>query len=169
MTVRLYEQEIEILDRAGQVVRRHTKALRKGSFRLEEGDRLFNPSRETARLLRKAQQIGPCTAAFAQELFAHLGRPGQRALYGLTNLTRTYPRAAVETVCARLREAECFSYAAVKRALERLADSGAPAVAPALPLQQAGAVIRPIAEYQAFWDTHTPSLSQDGPHAYVDP
>jgi transposase len=173
VTVRLYAQELEILDRTGQVVRRHEKAQRKGSFHLEASDRLFNPSRETARLLSKAQQIGPQTAAFAQALLARLGRPGQRALYGLTNLTRTHPRADVEAVCARLLAAECYSYAAVKRALDRVAATRTLAAAARAPaLCQSDAVIRPIADYQAFWDTHTPvlpSLTQDTPHAHVDP
>lgn len=173
VTIRRYEHEIEILDRAGQLVRRHEQALRKGSFRLEAGDRLFNPSRETAKLLSKAQQIGPRTAAFAQELFARLGRPGQRALYGLTNLTRTYPRADIEAVCARLHDAACYSYATLKGALARGAEERTRHAAAHDParhhLQQVGADIRPIAEYQAFWDTHTPSHPQEDPHANVDP
>jgi transposase len=173
VTIRIYDHDLEILDRTGQVVRRHEKAQRKGSFHLDEGDRLFNPSRETARLLSKAQQIGPQTAAFAQELFARLGRPGQRAIYGLTHLTRHHPRADVDAVCARLLDAECYSYAAVKRALERLAHTRARhAASPESTLCQADAVIRPIADYQAFWDTHTPAVStltQEGPHAHVDP
>jgi transposase len=151
VTVRIYDREVEILGTAGQVLRRHAKSPRKGSFTFGEGDRLFNPSRETARLLAKARQIGPQTAAFAEELFARQGRPGQRALYGLTSLARTYPRAAIEAVCARLRAAECFSYAAVKRVLERTH-----AAAPAAPaLVQTGPEIREIAEYQTFWDTHS--------------
>jgi len=172
VTVRIYEHEIEVLDRTGQVMRRHEKAQRRGSFRLEESDRLFNPSRETARLLSKAQQIGPHTAAFAQELFARLGRPGQRAIYGLTNLTRTHPRADVEAVCARLLASACYSYGAVKRALERGAHTRAQDAASRAPaLAQSDDVIRPIADYQAFWDTHTPtsSLSPDPSHAHVDP
>jgi transposase len=158
VTVRIYEREIAILDRTGQVLRRHDKSLRKGSFQLEEGDRLFNPSRETARLLTKAQQIGPRTAALAQALFTRLGRPGQRALYGLTSLTRTHARADVEAVCDRLLAAECYSYAAVKRALERMTQARAlTAATPAPVLQQASAAIRPITEYQASWDTHSPT------------
>jgi transposase len=157
VTVRIYDREIEILDAAGQVVRRHEKSLRKGTFTLENSDRLFNPSRETARLLNKALQIGPHTAAFGQELFDRLGRPGQRALYGLTNLARTYPRTAIEAVCARLA-GQGLSYAAVKRALERthvteVSDIGT----------QNGSGIREITEYQDFWDTHSRTLS--GEHA----
>jgi transposase len=166
VTVRIYERDIEIFDAAGQLLRRHEKAPHKGAFTLAASDRLFNPSRETARLLDKAQQVGPHTAAFAQELFARLGRPGQRALYGLTNLVRTYPRAAIDAVCGRLLEAECLSYAAVKRALDR---THAP---PALStLTQSGPAIRAITEYQAFWDTHSrthaptlsPTLVQEDP------
>jgi transposase len=164
VTVRVAEREIEILDGAGQLLRRHAKASRRGAFILADSDRLFNPSRDTARLLHKAQQIGPQTAAFAHALFGRLGRPGQRALYGLTNLARHYPRAAIEAVCARLFAAECFSYAAVKRALERTA-AGEPATArPALP--QSGPAIRAITEYQAFWETH--AHLQEDPHAHVD-
>jgi transposase len=173
VTVRIYDTELELLDLTGAPYRRHRKAAQKGSFTLEDGDRLFNPSRETARLLRKTELIGPRTARFAQELFARHGRPGQRALYGLANLARTYPRADIEAVCDRLLAADCFSYAAVKRALERLttaqastgtatastiatatASSPSSMAAPADPLAQTGSPIRPVTEYQAFWDTH---------------
>ena len=153
VTVRVYDREIEVLDLHGQVLRRHEKALRKGSFTIEEGDRLFNPSRETVRLLSRTDAIGPSTAAFARELFARSGRPGQRALYGLASLTRTYPRTEVEAVCGRLLEARCFSYAAVKRALERRLEAASTTAAPAL--LQSGPVIRDLAEYQSFWETHS--------------
>lgn len=158
VTVRIYDREIEIFDRAGQLLRRHEKSTRKGTFTLDSGDRLFNPSRETGRLLSKAEQIGPHTAAFAQQLFADRGRPGQRALYGLTNLVRTYTRAEVETVCARLLAAQCHSYSAVKKALERTRALAAEPAAPAL--AQDDPAIRQIGEYQAFWDTHTHSQEE---------
>ena len=164
VTVRIYDREIEILDGAGQFVRRHEKASRKGTFTLESGDRLFNPSRETARLLAKAQRIGPHTAAFAQELFARLGRPGQRALYGLTNLARTYTRNEIEAACGRLAAGHCFSYAALKRVLERAAG---PESEDSDPLTQCGPTIRPVAEYQTFWQSH--ARTQELPHAHVDP
>jgi transposase len=159
VTVRIYEHEIEILDAAGQVLRRHAIAARKGTFTMTESDRLFNPSRETARLLNKAACIGPHTATFAQHLFARLGRPGQRALYGLTNLVRTYPRADVEAVCARLGAAECFTYAAVKRALDRTRDAQVDAPRP--PLTQSDPSIRPVADYQDFWNTHSQTLTSE--------
>lgn len=166
VTVRIYEREIEILDPGGQVMRRHEKSPRKGTFTLEQSDRLFNPSRETTRLLNKAQRIGPHTAAFGQELFDRLGRPGQRALYGLTNLARTYPSAAIEAVCARLAD-QCLSYAAVKRALERTHAIEESVAAPIG--TQSGPDVRQITEYQDFWETHSRIQSQEDTYAHVDP
>lgn len=159
VTVRIYDREIEILDLAGQLLRRHEKSMRKGTFTLDSGDRLFNPSRETGHLLSKAERIGPHTAAFAQQLFADRGRPGQKALYGLTSLVRTYPKEQIEAVCARLHAAGSHSYSAVKRALERIHAAQAKATQAAPTPVQDDPAIRPIDEYQAFWDTHT--LSQE--------
>ena len=83
------------------------QSLREGAFALEATDRLFNPSRETARLLERVARIGPCTAALGRELFARMGRAGQRAIYGLSNLARSYVCADIEAACARLLQAEC--------------------------------------------------------------
>jgi len=93
------------------------------------------------------------TLGIRHGLFARLGRPAQRAIYGLANLPRRHARADIEAVCARLLEAKCASYAAVKRALERKQAAGtAPGAAELL---QSGADIRPVTEYQAFWETHS--------------
>jgi hypothetical protein len=150
--VRIYPHEIEIRGASGQLLRRHAKGERRGQFVLEEGDRIFNPSRETGRLLQKAGIIGPKTEELARTLFARLGRPGQRALYGLTNLPRTYSCAEIEAVCGRFLDAGCASYKAVRRALERQA-AAMPAVAPAL--TQEGPEIRALTEYQSFWEEHS--------------
>lgn len=166
LTVRIYTREIEILGANGHCLRRHAKSLRKGSFTLEAGDRLYNPSRESARLLSKAERIGPETAAFAQELFARLGRPGQRALYGLISLVRTYPSATIEHVCQQMRAADCISYSAVKGALERITHAAATDSATAL--TQAGPEIRAVTEYQDFWNAHSLTNPQEVPHAHVD-
>ena len=167
VTVRIFAKSIEILDANASVLRRHEKAARKGQFVLEQGDRLFNPSRESARVLAKAQRIGPCTAALARELFARLGRPGQRALYGLANLSRHYPCADIEAVCARLLEAQIYSYAAIKRALERKAASLAAAQPAAPALVQSGVHIRPLTDYQAFWETHSQIQPPEDPDGHV--
>ena len=150
--IRVYAGEIEIRDGFGRLLRRHAKGERKGQFVLEEKDRIYNPTRETAQLLGKAGKIGPKTEQLARTLFARLGRPGQRALYGLTNLPRTYPCAEIEAVCGRFLAADCVSYAAIRRALERQL---AMAAAPAADLAQEGPAIRAIAEYQSFWETHS--------------
>lgn len=147
--VRIYARGVEILTADHQVLRRHEKAGRKGAFVMAETDRLFNPSRETARILARVAMIGPHTAALGRELFSRLGRPGNRALYGVTSLVRTYARADIDAVCARMLEAGCVSYTAVKGPLARRA-AEAPAVAPLL--TQAGPGIRAVAEYQDFWE-----------------
>ncbi len=164
--VRSYPREIEILDAAGVVLRRHAKSERKGQFVIGREDRIFNPSRETGRLLEKAGKIGPNTEQLARKLFANLGRPGQRALYGLTNLARTYKSADIEAVCARFLDAECISYAAIRRALERQV-AAPPASAPVL--VQEGPAIRAIAEYQSFWEAHSQAQPEEDADGHVHP
>ena len=159
VTVRVYERELEILDATGKVLRRHPKTGRKGQFVMAGADRLFNPSRESVRLLTKAERIGPHTAAFARELFARLGRPGQRAIYGLANLARHYPCAQIEAACARLLEAGILSYAALKRVLER--HEAAAHGQQALALTQSGAHVRPLTDYQSFWERHSQTHSPE--------
>ena len=166
VTVRIFDRDIEILDLQGQVLRRHAKSLRKGTFALEAADRLFNPSRESARLLERVARIGPCTAAFGREIFARAGRPGQRAIYGLANLPRRFARADIEAVCARLLQAQCVSYAAVRHALERKQAGVVPATTPAL--TQSGPAIRELTEYQRFWETHSQTHPQEDTDANVD-
>jgi hypothetical protein len=141
-----------ILDAGGQVLRRHDKSLRKGAFVIKSTDRIFNPSRESARVLARVEKIGPHAAALAREMFARLGRPASRAIYGLASLTRTYARADIEAVCERLLEAQCASYASVKSALARRAAAG---IADAPALTQSGPGIRTITEYQSFWEAHS--------------
>jgi transposase len=162
VTVRIFEHDLEILDARGELLRRHAKTARKGTFVLAAGDRLFNPSRETVRILARTEKIGPQTAAFARALFTRLGRPGQQAIYGLAQLPRTYARADIEAVCARLLAADCLSYAAVKRALERR-----PTTATAPTVTTAGPQIRPITDYQSFWDAHAQTHPDGEPDGHV--
>ena len=148
---RIFARDVEILTADHQVLRRHGNAGRKGAFVMAATDRLFNPSRETARILARVAMIGPHTAALGRALFTRLGRPGNRALYGVARLVRTYARADIEAGCARMLEAGCISYTAVKDALARRA-AAHPAVAPSL--TQTGPGIRAVAEYQDFWEQH---------------
>ena len=154
IAVRIYEREIELLDEQGAVLRRHAKAARKGQFVLPEEDRLFNPSRETARLISKVAKIGPASEKLARELFARLGRPGQRAIYGLANLPRHYPRENIEAACAKVLTLAAPSYQALKRILERRSAVAHERSADASPLRQSGDEIRAIDEYETFFEQH---------------
>lgn len=152
VTVRLYEREIEILDELGAVLRRHEKVAR-GRMVLPDADRLFNPSRETARLLAKVHKIGPHSSTLAREIFARRGRPGQRAIYGLANLPRHYPRAEIEAACEKVLTLSTPSYQAVRRLLEQRAAANSDR--PREPaLIQTGDDIRPITEYLTFFEQH---------------
>jgi hypothetical protein len=157
VVVRIYEHEIEILGDVGEVLRRHQKVAR-GQMQLPEADRLFNPSRETARLLAKVHKIGPQSSALAHDIFARRGRPGQRAIYGLANLTRHYAREEIEAACGKVLTLATPSYQAVKRLLERRAAATA-VVGENTALIQSGDAIRALAEYQAFFESYSQSTT----------
>ena len=162
--VRIYEAEIEILALDGTPLRRHPKSTRKGHYEIPEADRIFNPSRETVRLLGKVQKIGPHSKDLGQRLFARLGRPGQKALYGLSNLARHYTCAQIEAACARVLQSASLSYQSVKRILEQQTNH----TAPALNTLQADPAIRPIDDYQRFWELHSQSHNEEHHDADVD-
>ena len=62
--IRLYETELEIRDlQTLELIRRHTRATRKGELKLPDAERVFNPSRQTHQILARAEQIGPHTHA----------------------------------------------------------------------------------------------------------
>jgi hypothetical protein len=162
VTVRIYEGEIEILDQRGQPLRRHERSTRKGEFVLAEEDRIFNPSRETARLIAKASKIGPHCMQLAREIFARLGRPGQKAIYGLANLARHHKRENIERACEKVLTLSQPSYQALKRILEHSAAAEKTSAAADKPqLQQQGDHIRGIQEYQAFWDEYCQHAALD--------
>ena len=125
-----------------------------GQLPLARGGPAVQPLARDRTSPRPGEKIGPNTARFARELFAKLGRPGQRALYGLANLPRCYARADIDAVCAKLLEAQCVSYATVKHALERRAATACTS-APATTLTQSDPIIRAVGEYQAFWENHS--------------
>lgn len=152
VTVRIYVEEIEVLDADGGILRRHGKSARKGSYSMEDGDRIMNPSRETEKLLRRARKIGPNTGTLAEKLFRDQGRPGKRALYGLTSLARTYNVEDIEAVTQGFVAADHVTFGAVRRALEQRA---AQTPEPASALTQVADGIRDIDEYQSFFDTHS--------------
>ncbi|MGH8327642.1 MAG: hypothetical protein ACRET2_12850, partial [Steroidobacteraceae bacterium] len=148
--------------------RRHEKSCKKGHVELPPEDRIFNPSRETARLIGKVAKIGPHCAQLAREIFARLGRPGQKAIYGLANLVRHHTREDIERACERVLTLSQPSYQALKRILEHQAAAGeANAAADKARLRQQGESIRGIGDYQAFWEeycqhaAHDPAITTD--------
>jgi transposase len=156
--VRVYDNEIEILDLDGLVLRRHEKGKRRGEFKIKEEDRIFNPSRETTRLIERVEKIGPSTANLAREIFAKLGRPGQRAIYGIASLTRHHGRTEIELAAEHVLASGAPSFAALKRILARTA--GAKKVS-ASDLKQKAAEIRSIDEYQMFWEMNSQTNNEE--------
>ena len=158
VTVRVYANDIEILDSSGTLLRRHPKAERKGQFVIEEKDRLFNPSRETARILGKIAKIGPSAKTLSAQLFARGGRVEHKALYALTNLTRHYACADIDAACLHALTLAAPHYQDIKRILARTDVAHESAAhsntAKKPPLKQTGAEIRALAEYQAFFDEY---------------
>jgi len=151
VTVRLYDHDVEIFDGAGALLRRHPRSFVPGHFEMAESDRIFNPSRETARLLGKAGKLGPQSLELARSIFLRLGRPGQKALYGLTNLPRHYAKENIEKAARRVLTLSQPSYQALKRILEQQAAAAERHTA--MPeLQQSGPHIREIEQYHAFFE-----------------
>ena len=155
--VRIYDNELEILDLDGLVFRRHELSSRKGAFAIPPEDRIFNPSRETGRLLARIASFGPRSHEFAQKLFNELGRAGHGALYGLSNLSKDYNKEDIEVACDKVMGRGFTSYKAVKRLLELQPKKPEPK----LELKQAGAEIRPINDYQLFWEMNSQANTEE--------
>lgn len=156
--VRIFENEIEIRDLDGLVLRRHLLVMAKGKFNIKPEDRIFNPSRETTKLIERIEKIGPKSADLARTLFGRLGRAGNGAIYGLSNLTRDYRKEDIETACELVLSRGSFSYQAVKRILERRPKKNERNV----DLKQSGKEIRPIKDYQMFFDNNANKGEKDG-------
>ncbi len=156
--VRIYDRDIEILGPDGAVLRRHEKAKRKGSFVAAEGDRIFNPTRESQKLLERIRKIGPKSAELAERLFAQQGRPAHRLLYGLSNLPKTFEAADIEQVAADELAYWPPSYKRAKRALlQRKAESQRASPS----LTQSGEGIPDIAEYSELFDRITSNHAEE--------
>jgi hypothetical protein len=107
------------------------------------------------RLIGKIAKLGPSSEKLARDIFARLGRPGQKAIYGLSSLARHYSRDDIEAACAKALTLATPSYQALKRILERGVAAAEHAPAPAL--TQSSDVIRAIDDYQAFFELHSQS------------
>ena len=149
--VRKFERHIEIRDLATQaLLRTHLRAERPGSVMLPVEERLFNPSRETGRILAKARDIGADTARLCELMFTIEGRVGQRKLWGIVALAQRYPRSLIEAACARALAEGIYSYRHVKAITEKLVADALAAIDGAdvsTPLTQQHILIRPAQEY----------------------
>ena len=156
VTVRIFDEEIQILDpRRMEVVRRHPKSKRVGSLMMEPGDRIFNPSRETDRLLAQAESIGPHTFGLCEKWFNEEGRSGQRRMYGLVNLVRHYPACLVEKAAELAKNNGLRSSKALRRMVESMAAEARERKAEQTErLTQDHPLIRSGEDYAAFWDRH---------------
>lgn len=121
VVVRVFTNYLEIRDvKTLQLLRTHPIALRAGSVILPAAERLFNPSRETWGILRKAEEIGKNTHKFCELLFKHEGRVGQRKMWGIVNLDRKYPRIFIEQACELVLNSGLKSYKMVRVHADRL-------------------------------------------------
>lgn len=152
--VRIYDLEIEILDpRTLEVVRRHVRKHRPGSFSTEERDRVFNPSRETHRFLEQAHQIGPNTERLCRLFFEQSGRLANRSIRGVLSLARRYEATQIEEACRIAVERHARSAKYVRILLEKQAPEEPRKVIPLL--VQTHELIRPSSEYAEFWEQMT--------------
>ena len=158
--VRIYGDEIVILDLKGEVARRHERTHVKGRAIFVETDRVFNPSRQTAMLFGKAEKIGPNTAKIAETLFTRDGRLAHDVLWGLTGLIKTYHEADIDRVCGLFVRDTHPSYHKIKNILKKTARPRATPATPATDLMQQAPEIRSPADYQRFWELHARSDTQ---------
>ena len=150
--VRLFARRLEIRDlRTQALLRTHERADKPGTVVLPMNERVFNPSRETQRILSQAQAIGAATHKLCQTLFEREGRVGQRKLWGIVGLVRRYPRRLIEAACARAMQEGVYSYGHVKTLTEQLMEDALILLdAPdtnELPLTQNHALIRAGVDY----------------------
>ena len=160
VVVRIFERRIEIRDlRTLALLRTHARAERPGTVILPDAERVFNPSRETRRILGQAKAIGEHAQTLCQMLFAIEGRVGQRKLWGIVGLAQRYPRRLVDAACAQALADGVHSYRHVKALTEKLVAQALAAIdnTPAQPangpqgaaptLTQDHPLIRPADEY----------------------
>jgi len=155
VVVRIYDEEIEILDPGRmEVIRRHPKSKRPGSLIMEPRERIFNPSRQTDRLLARAEVIGPHTFSLCETWFNEEGRSGQRRMYGVINLVRHYPARYVEKAAELANANGVKSSKALRRMVENMVVEDDAKEAEPSGLTQDHPLIRPGEDYAVFWEQH---------------
>jgi 5S rRNA maturation endonuclease (ribonuclease M5) len=157
VVVRIYDDQIEILDPVRmEVIRRHVKSRRPGSVLMRPEERIFNPSRQTDRLLARAEMIGPHTFSLCEMWFNQEGRTGQRRMYGLVNLVRHFAARHVEKAAEVAKTNALTSSKAIRRMVESIAAQAdeTQAAQGRDELTQEHRLIRAGEDYGAFWKQH---------------
>lgn len=156
VVVRIYAFEIEIIDpKTLTVIRRHMKSARPGAVKMEEKDRIFNPSRMTQSFIDQAAKIGPKTRELCEDFFKEQGRAGQRRMRGVLSLARKHPAAIIEEACTLAVDRRVRSSKIVREIVERLEERGLPNKQASLPiLTQSHELIRPLQDYSLFFEEH---------------
>jgi len=158
--VRIYDFEIEILDKKTlTLIRRHIKNQKPGGVRMEESDRIFNPSRMTEGFLEQAEKIGPKTREICELLFREQGRAGQRKMRGILSLARKHQASLIESACALAVDRQVRSSKTVRELVERLEETEKKISLPVL--VQSHALIRSPDDYARFFEKHA-LLNQPG-------
>lgn len=169
--VRIFEKDLEIRDLATlALLRRHPLAYKKGEVLLPDNERIFNPSRKTHQILRRAADIGPSAAALCQQLFDKRGREAQKSMWGIVALVPRFPVSIVEQAASLAIARHVRSSKAVRaiaddllaQALARL-DAQPPA-----PLTQEHDLIRAPAEYAEFFQRRIDASNLDPTQGDLD-
>ena len=151
--VRIYEYEIDIINpRTMEKIRTHVKSDRPGAVKMEEEDRIFNPSRQTTYLLNKAESIGTMTRQLCELIFEEKGRPGQRRMQGIVNLARKHEAGSIEAAARTAIEKGLRSY----KSFCRLVESQKPSVGAETEdsISQEHQLIRSSNDYGQFFNTY---------------
>lgn len=157
VTVRTYDHEIVLHDlQTLAVLRRHPRSEQKGAVLIPEEERIYNPSRQTASILREANAIGSSTGALCESLFEKEGRIGHKRMRGIVSLKKNYPAYLIEEQCMRALANGVRSYQSVKKMIEDAAieERKKLVVTTERALTQSHELIRDSQEYFDFWNAH---------------
>lgn len=136
--VRVFAQE--------RLVAVHKKSEIAGSFRTQRSHlpshKSLTQEEYSARLMGRAERLGPAALAFARGAIKRRGPLAFRVIQGVLSLCRNHPKEQVEWACARAASHGSFRYHVVKELLEK-----AKPPEPESDLIQEHEIIRPLSVY----------------------
>lgn len=155
--VRICDFEIEIFDKKTlTLIRRHIKNQKPGDVKMEEADRIFNPSRMTENFFLQAEKIGPKTKEICELLFQEQGRVGQRKMRGILSLARKHRADLIEKACSLALDRHVRSSKIVRELVERLEEKETAKNKLSLPvLIQSHTLIRSPDDYGLFFEKYS--------------